>query len=119
MCIRDSDAEMKKAVPADPADPEQAKNVGASLTIRTLLYPLDCGTEGEAAQLARELGVTISPTKVTYGTESGIYEAAGMSAVVIGPGDIAQAHGANEYVALDQLERCEAFFLALLERLSN
>lgn len=117
--IAELDEEMKKAIPADPADPEQAKNVGASLTIRTLLYPLDCGTEGEAAQLARELGVTISPTKVTYGTESGIYEAAGMSAVVIGPGDIAQAHGANEYVALDQLERCEAFFLALLERLSN
>ena len=117
--IAELDEEMKKAIPADPADPEQAKNVGASLTIRTLLYPLDCGTEGEAAQLARELGVTISPTKVTYGTESGIYEAAGMSAVVIGPGDIAQAHGANEYVALDQLDKCEAFFLALLERLSN
>ena len=42
-----------------------------------------------------------------------------MSAVVIGPGDIAQAHGANEYVALEQLDKCEAFFLALLERLSN
>ena len=116
--IAEIDADMKKAIPADPADPEQAKNVGASLTIRTLLYPLDCGTEGEAVQLARELGVTISPTKVTYGTESGIYEAAGMSAVVIGPGDIAQAHGANEYVDLEQIDKCEAFFLALLENLS-
>ncbi|OFT21504.1 M20/M25/M40 family metallo-hydrolase [Dermabacter sp. HMSC08H10] len=116
--IAEIDADMKKAIPADPADPEQAKNVGASLTIRTLLYPLDCGTEGEAVQLARELGVTISPTKVTYGTESGIYEAAGMSAVVIGPGDIAQAHGANEYVDLEQIDKCEAFFLALLEKLS-
>lgn len=116
--IAELDADMKKAIPANPADPEQAKNVGASLTIRTLLYPLDCGTEGEAVQLARELGVTISPTKVTYGTESGIYEAAGMSAVVIGPGDIAQAHGANEYVDLEQIDKCEAFFLALLENLS-
>lgn len=116
--IAEIDADMKKAIPADPADPEQAKNVGASLTIRTLLYPLDCGTEGEAVQLARELGMTISPTKVTYGTESGIYEAAGMSAVVIGPGDIAQAHGANEYVDLEQIDKCEAFFLALLEKLS-
>ena len=78
----------------------------------------DCGTDGDAAQLARELGMTISPTKVTYGTESGIYEAAGMSAVVIGPGDIAQAHGANEYVDLEQIDKCEAFFLALLENLS-
>lgn len=116
--IAELDDEMKQAIPADPADPEQAKNVGASLTIRTLLYPLDCGTEGEAVQLARELGMTISPTKVTYGTESGIYEAAGMSAVVIGPGDIAQAHGANEYVDLEQIDKCEAFFLALLEKLS-
>ena len=116
--IAELDDEMKQAIPADPADPEQAKNVGASLTIRTLLYPLDCGTEGEAVQHARELGMTISPTKVTYGTESGIYEAAGMSAVVIGPGDIAQAHGANEYVDLEQIDKCEAFFLALLEKLS-
>ena len=116
--IAELDDEMKQAIPADPADPEQAKNVGASLTIRSLLYPLDCGTDGDAAQLARELGMTISPTKVTYGTESGIYEAAGMSAVVIGPGDIAQAHGANEYVDLEQIDKCEAFFLALLENLS-
>lgn len=116
--IAELDEDMKNAIPAEPADPEQAKNVGASLTIRSLLYPLDCGTEGEAVQLARELGMTISPTKVTYGTESGIYEAAGMSAVVIGPGDIAQAHGANEYVDLEQIDKCEAFFLALLEKLS-
>lgn len=116
--IAELDEDMKNAIPAEPADPEQAKNVGASLTIRSLLYPLDCGTEGEAVQLARELGMTISPTKVTYGTESGIYEAAGMSAVVIGPGDIAQAHGANEYVDLEQIDKCEAFFLALLENLS-
>ena len=116
--IAELDDEMKQAIPTDPADPEQAKNVGASLTIRSLLYPLDCGTDGDAAQLARELGMTISPTKVTYGTESGIYEAAGMSAVVIGPGDIAQAHGANEYVDLEQIDKCEAFFLALLENLS-
>ncbi|MDO5644807.1 MAG: M20/M25/M40 family metallo-hydrolase [Dermabacter sp.] len=117
--VEEIDARMRAAVPSDPADEEQAREVGASLRTSTLLYPLDAGVDGPAVRLARELGVEVSPTKVTYGTESGIYEAAGMSAVVIGPGDIAQAHGANEFVSLEQLARCEAFFLALLARVGS
>lgn len=38
-----------------------------------------------------------------FGTEAGLYQSLGLAAVVCGPGSIAQAHKANEYVALDQL----------------
>lgn len=115
--IEEIDAEMKAAVPADPADASQAAAVGAELRIRSLLHPLDAGWDGPAVRFAREIGVTVSDEKVTYGTEAGIFQAAGMSAVVIGPGDIAQAHGANEFVELQQLEECERFFAALLDAL--
>jgi acetylornithine deacetylase len=48
--------------------------------------------------------------KVGFGTEGGLFGEAGMPAVVCGPGDIVQAHKPNEFVPLEQLARCEAFF---------
>ncbi|MEX2453823.1 MAG: M20/M25/M40 family metallo-hydrolase [Rhodospirillaceae bacterium] len=46
-------------------------------------------------------------------TEASLFARAGLPAVVCGPGDIAQAHQPDEFVALSQLESC----LAFLERL--
>ena len=48
--------------------------------------------------------------KVGFGTEAGLFAAAGIPAVICGPGDIAQAHKPDEFVTLEQLARCEAFF---------
>ena len=44
------------------------------------------------------------------------YRRQGISTVVCGPGHIAQAHQADEYVSLDQLARCEAFLQRLMQR---
>jgi acetylornithine deacetylase len=104
------DARMKQAAPTDPADPVAAREVGASHEIISLLYGLDGTPDGPAARAAVALGAERTRGKVTYGTEAGIYEHAGMAAVVVGPGDIAQAHAPDEYVALDQLAWCEQFF---------
>ncbi len=62
-----------------------------------------------AVQLARRLAGTEQTTLVAFGTEAGLFQRAGMSTVVCGPGVIAQAHQADEYVSLQQLARCEAF----------
>jgi acetylornithine deacetylase len=43
---------------------------------------------------------------VAFGTEAGLFQAAGMSAVICGPGSIAQAHKPDEFIALDQLAAC-------------
>lgn len=43
---------------------------------------------------------------VAFGTEAGLYQVAGISSVVCGPGSIEVAHQPNEYVSLEQLERC-------------
>lgn len=53
--------------------------------------------------------------KVTYGTEAGQYHNAGIPSVVIGPGDIAQAHTANEWVEISQIEQCEQFMQRVLD----
>lgn len=56
---------------------------------------------------------------VSYGTEAGIFQRAGLSTVVCGPGDIAQAHQANEFVTEAQLQACTAFLARLGERLAG
>jgi acetylornithine deacetylase len=52
---------------------------------------------------------------VSYGTEAGLFQAAGIPAVICGPGSIAQAHRADEFVALDQLAACEGFLRRVAE----
>ena len=45
------------------------------------------------------------PVGVDFFTDAGVLAAAGIPSVVFGPGDIAQAHTADEWVAVSQLER--------------
>ena len=51
---------------------------------------------------------------VSYGTEAGQFQDAGYSAVVCGPGDIAQAHQPNEFIEVAQLEAGHKFMRKLL-----
>ena len=60
------------------------------------------------------LGTSEAPEKVTYGTEAGQFQRAGVESVVCGPGDIAQAHSPNEWIELEQVRECERFFEAIL-----
>jgi acetylornithine deacetylase len=46
---------------------------------------------------------------VCYATEASRFQTGGAPAVVIGPGDIAQAHTPNEFIAVSELEKCLAF----------
>nr|WP_294917985.1 acetylornithine deacetylase [uncultured Neokomagataea sp.] len=66
--------------------------------------------------LSMEHGLTLETQRITgrntaghvsYGTEAGIYQRAGMDSIVCGPGDIAQAHRPDEFVTRDQLARCD------------
>ena len=67
-----------------------------------------------AVQLARRLAGSDEITLVAFGTEAGLFQKAGIPTVVCGPGHIAQAHQADEYVALEQLAACERFLQALM-----
>jgi acetylornithine deacetylase len=77
----------------------------------------DGRTEGEAEALVRRLTGENGSSVVSYGTEAGQFQAAGYSAVVCGPGNIAQAHQPNEYLTVDQLQKGEAFMARLLDTL--
>ena len=68
-----------------------------------------------AVRLAHRLAATDATTLVAFGTEAGLFQRAGIPTVVCGPGHIAQAHQADEYVSLAQLAACERFLHALCE----
>lgn len=68
-----------------------------------------------APRLAQRLAATQATTLVAFGTEAGLFQRAGMSTVVCGPGFIGQAHQADEFVSLAQLAACEDFVRGLLE----
>jgi acetylornithine deacetylase len=57
-----------------------------------------------ARDLADELAIPVG-NAVDFWTEAALFSAAGYTAFVYGPGDIAQAHSADEWVALDQLQQ--------------
>jgi acetylornithine deacetylase len=57
-----------------------------------------------ARDIADELELPIG-NAVDFWTEAALFSAAGYTAFVYGPGDIAQAHSADEWVALDQLQQ--------------
>lgn len=69
-----------------------------------------------AVRLAQRLAGTRETALVAFGTEAGLFQRAGISTVVCGPGSIAQAHQADEYVSFEQLAACEAFLAALRRR---
>ncbi|MEO8529980.1 MAG: acetylornithine deacetylase [Deltaproteobacteria bacterium] len=75
--------------------------------------------DGAAERLVRALTGDNQQRVVSYGTEAGHFQAAGYSTVVCGPGDIAQAHQADEFVSIAQLESGWAFMERLVETLRD
>ncbi|WP_373635789.1 acetylornithine deacetylase [Yoonia sp. SS1-5] len=72
---------------------------------------------GKAEALVRRLTGENASNVVSYGTEAGQFQERGYSAVICGPGDIAQAHQPNEYVSVDQFRQGEAFIGRLVDTL--
>lgn len=75
-------------------------------------------SSNEAKDIVMELTGANGAGTVPFGTEAGIFQDMGMSAVVCGPGSIEQAHKADEYVEIDQLDQCLAMLTRLAQRLS-
>lgn len=91
----------------------------SGFTVRRMseIPALDTGAESEIAGLAQELSGSGDIAKVSFGTEASQFQVAGVPTVVCGPGSIREAHKPDEFVALDQVARCEVFMRRLLGRL--
>lgn len=76
-------------------------------------------TDGEAESVVRLITGDNASHNVSYGTEAGQFQDAGYSAVICGPGDIAQAHQANEFIEVSQFEAGHDFMRKLVARLQG
>ncbi|GAA6190489.1 acetylornithine deacetylase [Phaeobacter sp. NW0010-22] len=75
--------------------------------------------DGEAEAIVRQITGDNESHVVSYGTEAGQFQEAGYSAVVCGPGSIAQAHQPNEYISVAQFQAGVDFADQLVARLQE
>ena len=94
--------------------------VDDSLTAEIIAtYPaLDLDGESDLARLATELTRSAAIKAVSYGTEAGLFQQAGIPAIVCGPGDIKRAHRPEEFITLNELQMAHDFVLRLAQRLN-
>ena len=114
----DDTAALTGALRADAAAVAAETGTGIELTIDHAYPALDTPANAEVVELAAQLTGNREPVKVGYGSEAGLFSGRlGIPTVVCGPGSIDQAHKPDEFVALDQLQACDAMMDALIARL--
>jgi acetylornithine deacetylase len=96
-----------------------APETGIIMEITSQTPPLAPEKDGAAETLARRLTGDNGNHVVAYGTEGGLFQAAGWSTVVCGPGDIAQAHQPDEFITVAQLDAGTQFVRALIADLTR
>ena len=91
---------------------------GITLDRFFVVPPLRPEADGAAEALARRLTGDNGTHVVSYGTEAGQFQAEGYSAVVCGPGDIAQAHQPDEYLEVSEFDAGWSFMQRLVASLT-
>lgn len=82
-------------------------------------YPaLSLAQTSPLATLLAELTGQAPLAAVSYGTEAGLYQQAGIDAIICGPGDIVRAHRPNEYIEIAELAACRTMIEDLGTRLA-
>ena len=92
-------------------------DTGISIETKAANPGLSTGETDEITRLAQALSRNASTAKVAYLTEGGLFQQAGIPAIICGPGSIEQAHKPDEYVTLAQVALCESFMERLLEQM--
>jgi len=114
----DDPAALTASLRADAAAIAAGSGTGIDLDISHDYPALDTPPNAEVVELAAELTGHREPIKVGYGSEAGLFSGRlGIPTVVCGPGSIDQAHKPDEFVALEQIQACDAMLDALLARL--
>lgn len=107
--VREVEAAMQAVVPETRIE----------ITPRFDVPALQPEEDGEAETLVRQITGDNASHKVSYGTEAGQFQNAGYSAVICGPGDIAQAHQPNEFIEISQFNAGHDFMRKLVARLGE
>ncbi len=96
-----------------------APEADITITRANFVPPFGAEPGSEVVTLAMKLAGQNGTAAVSYATEAGLFQDAGSPSVVCGPGDIAQAHTANEWIAESEIDACMAFMLRLADWAEN
>lgn len=91
---------------------------GFSLEVNDDIPGMGLPETHDLATLIKQVTGSNSTGCVSYGTEGGLFEAAGIPSIVCGPGSILQAHQADEWIARSELDSCDRFIQRLADRLA-
>ncbi len=82
-------------------------------------YPgLGTASDAEVVNFVKSLTGANGTFKVAFGTEGGLFDARlGIPTVICGPGSMAQGHKPDEFVAVEQMRRCQEMMATLIGRL--
>lgn len=103
-----------RAVPGVHVDLIRMDETGHCSPMET---PISHPLVGTMQSVLADLGLPSDPCGVPFGTDASWLATYGIPSVVCGPGSIAQAHSANEYIDLDQLWASVAIYLSAILRL--
>ena len=93
----------------EPEMKQRAADAGISIEMVADTPDLDTPADDRLAYLGTRLARSMKTGHVSFGTDGGHFQRAGVPAIVLGPGSIEQAHKPDEYIELEQLARCEEF----------
>jgi len=95
--------------------------IDPTASISTYTHGEVAGLEPMEVNAARDLMTELTGANgadvVPFGTEAGLFQSLGIDAIVCGPGSIEQAHKADEFLALDQLQACVNMLAGLCKKL--
>ena len=94
-------------------------SAGIAFEETNTVQALSAKPDDEVVQLALALTGANATGKVSFATEGGFFQQAGIPTVICGPGSIEQAHKADEFIAFDQVKQCEDFIDRLIERVRH
>jgi acetylornithine deacetylase len=101
----------------EPAMKAVDPNSGFSYEVQVVMPGMAISADHELTAVVKQLTGSNSTGKVSYGTEGGFFQEAGIPTIICGPGHIAQAHQPDEFVARSELDACDAFIRRLVDRL--
>jgi acetylornithine deacetylase len=92
-----------------PSMRRAAPEADIDIQVTNAVPPFEADAASGIVPLTLKLARQNDTYAVCYATEASLFQAGGAPAVVIGPGDIAQAHTPDEYIEIFELEKCLAF----------
>lgn len=103
----------------EPAMHAVSRDTGFTYEVLVKMPGMSLPAGHELALLIGQLTGANTAGKVSYGTEGGFFENAGIPTIVCGPGHIAQAHQPDEWIAESELSACDSFIRRLVDRVAT